>query len=543
MTGWSGEQREALRRALKEFDHQQVQLLSRQFMEDVRHRPEPVDAETGLTVLKMLQRKRHITLVQDVAETLLAHGLDTVALRHRYALALVDHDRTAAAEALLASLPEDVRRTDTEVQGAIGRVHKQRYVVSGPAAGARREADLHLAVDAYASAYRNDPDLNYYHGINTAALLIRGAEDRVKLPGHPEQTAEAAEIANRILTNIEDRDDRDFWEFATASEACLVLKRYDDAVDWIAHYVGSDADAFEYASTLRQFQQVWRLNTSTEPGLRLIPLLRNRLLQTEGGTLSVAPSEYTPESLERFDEVEQTLRERSGTQHYERVYGWDRFQPVGWLREALDTCRSVARIEDYWGNGCGTGFVLAGDQIRPGAWPTRVLLTNAHVVPDALQPDDTFITFRGLADGPDAQEKVQPVGPILWHSPKHELDACFLALPDGLNPLAKPLPFRRPFPGLRPDTRVHAYVIGHPQGSPEVQLSLHDSVVLDVDEVHAHYRSPTEKGSSGSPVFDDRWRVIALHHGWTDNVPGIADAGGGANEGIRLDRLLAALAT
>jgi V8-like Glu-specific endopeptidase len=86
-------------------------------------------------------------------------------------------------------------------------------------------------------------------------------------------------------------------------------------------------------------------------------------------------------------------------------------------------------------------------------------------------------------------------------------------------------------------------VIGHPQGSPEIQLSLHDSVVLDVDEVHAHYRSPTEKGSSGSPVFDDRWRVIALHHGWTDNVPGIADAGGGANEGIRLDRLLAALAT
>jgi hypothetical protein len=81
------------------------------------------------------------------------------------------------------------------------------------------------------------------------------------------------------------------------------------------------------------------------------------------------------------------------------VYGWDRFQPVAWLRQALVTCRSVARIEDTWGNGCGTGFVLAGEHIRPGDWPARVLLTNAHVVPETVQVEDAFVTFRGLADG------------------------------------------------------------------------------------------------------------------------------------------------
>jgi len=47
-----------------------------------------------------------------------------------------------------------------------------------------------------------------------------------------------------------------------------------------------------------------------------------------------------------------------------------------------------------------------------------------------------------------------------------------------------------------------------------------------------------------APSDDDRWRVIALHHGSTDSMPGIpgpeGTAGGGpANEGIRLDRLLA----
>jgi hypothetical protein len=518
-----------------------VQRLCRQFVDDVRRRPEPIDPGTGLAVLKMLQRKRHI--VQDVAETLLAHGLDDmVAIRHRYALALVDHDRTAVAEALLAALPTEVRRTDTEVQGAIGRVHKQRYMVSGPAAGPRRGVDLGLAVDAYAAAYHNDPDLNYYHGINAAALLVRAEEDRVALPDHAEPIAEAAEIAEAILARIGGREHPDFWEFATAAEACLVLQRYDDTVDWLAHYVGSDADAFEYASTLRQFQQVWRLDTGTEPGLRLIPLLRNRLLQTEGGTLLVAPNEYTPESPRRFDEVQQTLERRSGTKHYERVYGWDRFQPVAWLRQALVTCRSVARVEDTWGIGCGTGFVLAGDQIRPGAWPARVLLTNAHVVPDTVQVEDTFVTFRGLADeGPEAGARVRPVGDILWHSPKHELDACFLALPGELSPKVVPLQTRRSYPTLRPDTQARAYVIGHPLGSPQIQLSLHDSVVLDVGEVYAHYRSPTETGSSGSPVFDEQWRVIALHHGWTDSLPGTDGAGSAANEGIRLDRLLTAL--
>jgi S1-C subfamily serine protease len=541
VTGGDGDQLGKLRKALAEFDHVEVQRLSAAFIEEVRTRPDPVSPEIAFTVLKLLQRKRYIVLVQDVAEALLAHGLDTVPLRHRYALALVDHDRTAAAEALLAALPAEVRSSDTEVQGALGRVHKQRYVTSGPAAAADRAADLAAAVEAYGDAYRNDPRENYHHGINTAALLTRAAADGVTVPGHPDPAAEAAEIAGAILTAIADEERPDYWEFATAAEACLVFGDHDDAVVWLARYLGSQADAFEYASTLRQFQQVWRLDSDTEPGRQLIPMLRNRLLQTEGGALSVAPREYTPESLRRFDEVQQTLKRRGGVE-FERVFGWDQFQPVGWLREALDACRSVARIEDRYDSGWGTGFVLAGDQLRPG-WPSRVLLTNAHVVPDAVDLDDVLIAFRGLSDaGLGAKVIVRPVGDILWHSPKHDLDVCVLALPDDLSPQVAPLLVRRRFPKLGLDNRVRAYVIGHPLGSPQVQLSLHNSLVLDVDDRYAWYRSPTQSGSSGSPVFDDRWRVIALHHGWTDSLPGATGAGRAANEGIRLDRLLGDLA-
>src|SRR5262245_349797 len=142
MTGWGPGDLQVLREALGEFDHARVRLLCHQFVDHLRSRREPLPAQAGLAVLKMLQRKRHITLVQDVAEALLAHGTDSVGVRHRYALALVDHDRTTAAEALLTQLPYEVRRTNTEVQGAIGRVHKQRYLTSGPVAGRERKKDL-----------------------------------------------------------------------------------------------------------------------------------------------------------------------------------------------------------------------------------------------------------------------------------------------------------------------------------------------------------------------------------------------------------------
>jgi hypothetical protein len=88
--------------------------------------------------------------------------------------------------------------------------------------------------------------------------LVRAVVDKVDLPDHSEPAAEAANIAEAILADVEGEEDPHFWECATAAEACLVLRRYDDAVVWLARYVGSRADAFEYASTLRQLEQVWR---------------------------------------------------------------------------------------------------------------------------------------------------------------------------------------------------------------------------------------------------------------------------------------------
>jgi V8-like Glu-specific endopeptidase len=104
-------------------------------------------------------------------------------------------------------------------------------------------------------------------------------------------------------------------------------------------------------------------------------------------------------------------------------------------------------------------------------------------------------------------------------------------------PLAKGLP-PKPFQHRR------AYVIGHPGGSAQPQFSLQDNLLLDYDDRVLHYRSPTEGGSSGSPVFDDEWRLIGLHHAGGTFMPQLNKAGGtyAANEGITIDAIRGALA-
>lgn len=73
-----------------------------------------------------------------------------------------------------------------------------------------------------------------------------------------------------------------------------------------------------------------------------------------------------------------------------------------------------------------------------------------------------------------------------------------------------------------PDSGARVYIIGHPRGE-EVHIAFQDNRLLDHEGPPAgepdvperrrlHYRTPTSKGNSGSPVFDDAWDTIALHH-------------------------------
>jgi V8-like Glu-specific endopeptidase len=97
-----------------------------------------------------------------------------------------------------------------------------------------------------------------------------------------------------------------------------------------------------------------------------------------------------------------------------------------------------------------------------------------------------------------------------------------------------------------PSPRTKAFVVGHPTAGP-LQFSLSDSVLLDVCRYERlmHYRTPTDPGSSGSPVFNSKWEVVALHHAGSQKAPRLTGLGEyEANEGITLRAICqAALST
>jgi V8-like Glu-specific endopeptidase len=71
-------------------------------------------------------------------------------------------------------------------------------------------------------------------------------------------------------------------------------------------------------------------------------------------------------------------------------------------------------------------------------------------------------------------------------------------------------------------------------------LSVRDNRLLDADDLRLHYRTPTLGGSSGSPVFNRAWELIALHHAGLTHMPQLNGQHGTypANEGIWIDRII-----
>jgi hypothetical protein len=69
-------------------------------------------------------------------------------------------------------------------------------------------------------------------------------------------------------------------------------------------------------------------------------------------------------------------------------------------------------------------------------------------------------------------------------------------------------------------------IVQHPNGQPK-QIALTSSVVVRVKSPLLHYTTDTMGGSSGSPVFNDLWQVVAIHHAAGPKINGVA-----TNEGI-----------
>jgi endonuclease I/V8-like Glu-specific endopeptidase len=236
----------------------------------------------------------------------------------------------------------------------------------------------------------------------------------------------------------------------------------------------------------------------------------------------------------------------------ERLMGRNNLIDVAFLEAGSRAGRSVGRVTVRRSGKRGTGFLIS----------PRLLMTNNHVLGSAEEAAQAVVEFN-YQDGPD-RTPLTPLAfdlePQSFFATQRTLDFSVVAVAPagtGAAPLAQ-------FGWLRlieAEGKVikgeTVNIIQHPNGEPK-QLALRENRVVDLLELFLHYETDTAPGSSGAPVLNDEWEVVALHHSgvpqrdadrnliavdgtrWTPDM-GEDRLAWVANEGARISRVLRAL--
>jgi hypothetical protein len=220
----------------------------------------------------------------------------------------------------------------------------------------------------------------------------------------------------------------------------------------------------------------------------------------------------------------------------ERIIGESNLLPVFFLEQGVERQKAVARIvltqpegNLNAGSGLATGFMVS----------PSLFLTNHHVIENSAFLHKIRIQFNYQL-GPDGMprptESYLPEISGTFHT-EPALDYTLIRLRP--SQVAGELAGNK-FGFIRLNenptffSRQNLNIVQHPQGR-EKEIALQKNEIDKLFENVVRYTSDTEPGSSGSPVFDNLWQLVALHHG-----AGEQNSAGQYinNEGIRSNRIV-----
>jgi len=240
---------------------------------------------------------------------------------------------------------------------------------------------------------------------------------------------------------------------------------------------------------------------------------------------------HRAERLGFYDEVraiaEHPDDKELGAKIYEKIIATNNLLGVNFLHEGSRAARAIARVvlPVPGGSRLGTAFMVA----------PRVMMTNNHVLSSLQEAEDAtlefdFFTREDGATGPITRFRLQP---SLLFLTDDALDFSVVAVEetnaDGLQISDRGWHPLIPVSG-KAVVGERVNIIQHPNGEPQ-RVAVHENTIVDVSGNFVHYVTDTMGGSSGSPVFNNEWDLVALHHA----------AVATSNEGIRISQIVTRL--
>jgi endonuclease G, mitochondrial len=174
---------------------------------------------------------------------------------------------------------------------------------------------------------------------------------------------------------------------------------------------------------------------------------------------------------------------------------------------ARPVCRIILRNASGSTRGYATGFMIA-----PG-----MLMTNWHVFQGDTSAEFAFAEFNYTLD-----IRGEPVTSYLFRLTPHKfflndkaLDYAVIAVDDkdvsGQKSLAD-FGFLRLIPDIgKAESGDWLTIIQHPEGQRR-QYAIRENQLVRKQDTTLWYKSDTAQGSSGAPVMNDSFQVVALHH-------------------------------
>jgi endonuclease G len=213
--------------------------------------------------------------------------------------------------------------------------------------------------------------------------------------------------------------------------------------------------------------------------------------------------------------------------------------PICFAEDARRAANAVARFVTPAGRGRGTCFLIS----------PRLLLTAGHAVPSAEVAKTLLVEFNFEVDSNGESREVSQyrLAPERFFvtDPVLSLDYTVVALGEKVSGPEPDLTF---CPISNRDDKhalgFCANVIQHP-ADLDKQLAVRENRLVYRTDNLLTYMTETRGGSSGSPVFNDEWEVVAVHH-WGGTTGFIKLPSGitlpdNVNEGVRASAIVNSL--